>query len=346
MKKTLVAVAAMAAVTGAMADVTIGGNIDQSYSSTKLNSAVKTTTIGGSGASNALGETFINFKGNEDLGGGLKASFTMEQQILNNGATFGGANREGWVGLSGAFGNVQLGTQYAPMFSYVAAGTDPNGVSQGVGMGWATMGTVAIGGGNQTIGYTLPSLMTGLNIQLAIKKGGTNSVGTTVAGDGSGSAISYTTGPFTVGYGTDTTKNTALQFNTPTELASAASDANTVAAASTTSPLKKSATGISYNAGFATLSYLGAKAALAGDSVKSTTYAVGVPFGATNVGYSTSTGTVSDGGVESKYKSSQLQVTYALSKRTRAYFQSGSFSASSGTADKLSQQGVGIAHSF
>jgi len=176
---------------------------------------------------------------------------------------------------------------------------------------------------------------------LEMKKGGANSVGTTVPGDGVGSAIAYTTGPFTVGYGTDTSKNTALKFNTPSQLASAASDATVIEAASTTASLKNSATGLSYNAGFATLSYLGAKSSLNSDSVKSTTYAVGVPIGATNIGYSTSTGTTNNGGTETKYKSSQLQVSYALSKRTKAYFQSGSFSANVGS-DKLSQQGVGI----
>ena len=336
----------MAAVTDAMADVILSGNIDQAYSTTKLNSAVKATTIGGSGASNALGETFLTFAGNEEIAGGLKASFKLEQQLLQNSATFGGATREGWLGLSGAFGNVQLGTVYTPIFSLFAAATDPNGVSQGVGMGWATMGTAPISVGNQNVLYTLPTLMSGLAIQLEVKKGGTNSVGTTVAGDGMGTAIAYTTGPLTVGYGTDTTKNTALTFNTPTQLASPASDATEIQAASTGSALKKSATGISYNAGMATISYLGAKASLTGDTVKSTTYGIAVPLGATNIGYSTSTGTTSNGGTEAKYKASQLQVTYSLSKRTRAYFQSGSFSASTGPADKLTQQGIGIAHSF
>ena len=56
----------------------------------------------------------IGFKGTEDLGGGLKASFLIEHGFnVDTGAASGGAagfwGRESWVGLEGAFGKVRLG---------------------------------------------------------------------------------------------------------------------------------------------------------------------------------------------------------------------------------------------
>jgi predicted porin len=56
----------------------------------------------------------IGFKGTEDLGGGLKASFLIEHGFnADTGAASGGAasfwGRESWVGLEGAFGKVRLG---------------------------------------------------------------------------------------------------------------------------------------------------------------------------------------------------------------------------------------------
>jgi predicted porin len=58
--------------------------------------------------------------GQEDLGGGYKAVFKLENgfnvnsgAIAGNGALF---NREAWVGIRGPFGQVQLGNNYTPLF--------------------------------------------------------------------------------------------------------------------------------------------------------------------------------------------------------------------------------------
>ena len=74
MKKTLVAVAAMAAVTGAMAQATIYGNIDQAYTKSTTSVAGRQTSNTTTMGSYQMGSSQIGFKGEEDLGGGLKAS--------------------------------------------------------------------------------------------------------------------------------------------------------------------------------------------------------------------------------------------------------------------------------
>lgn len=62
----------------------------------------------------------LGFRGTEDLGGGLKASFTLEQGFGVDVGTFnqGGRawGRQAFVALSGSWGTVSLGRQYSMMF--------------------------------------------------------------------------------------------------------------------------------------------------------------------------------------------------------------------------------------
>ena len=65
----------------------------------------------------------IGFKGTEDLGGGMKASFLIESGFSPDtgaaSATFWG--RESWVGLEGGFGKVRLGNMGPTMAYFTTA---------------------------------------------------------------------------------------------------------------------------------------------------------------------------------------------------------------------------------
>ncbi len=133
MKKSLIALAALAA-TGAFAQssVTIGGMVDQAYYSVTQKSpdGTKNTKQSGFGEGSWAGSR-IRFSGSEDMGGGLKANFWLEQGIaVSDGSGFnyrnGGngpqfltgpamtqQNRQSYVGLSGGFGEIRLGRVYA-----------------------------------------------------------------------------------------------------------------------------------------------------------------------------------------------------------------------------------------
>ena len=105
MKKSLIALAVLGAAAGvanAQTNVTIYGVADIGYVKTTGNSLNMNENV-----SNRLG-----FKGTEDLGGGLKATFQVEERFkLYNGKASGRGDFEGAtnVGLSGGFGQVRFG---------------------------------------------------------------------------------------------------------------------------------------------------------------------------------------------------------------------------------------------
>ena len=123
MKKSLIAVAALAAVSAAsaqsslnvygVADVIIHKDDVRAEPSKPL-----TMTNGGISGSR------LGFKGVEDLGGGLKATFNLEQGVnLTSGASTG-FNRETTVGLAGGFGAVRIG-RMSTAFDEYAGATNP-----------------------------------------------------------------------------------------------------------------------------------------------------------------------------------------------------------------------------
>jgi predicted porin len=125
MKKTLIALAVLAVSGAAMAQssVTLYGIADIWVGSTKSGVNAKSETQVGSGGFN--GSRF-GLKGSEDLGGGLKAVFKLEQgfDISNGtqsvpGSAFG---RQAFVGLEGGFGSVTLGNVWSAMDDVIGAG--------------------------------------------------------------------------------------------------------------------------------------------------------------------------------------------------------------------------------
>ena len=132
MQKKLIALAVAGLASGlasAQTNVTIYGVLDLAYvyssgSAGRINGVKVPGTntfsgISGIGAGNRLG-----FKGEEALGNGLKAVFTLEYGLdpdSNCGVGTCGLNaRQQFVGLSSKFGTVALGRQYAPGFNATA----------------------------------------------------------------------------------------------------------------------------------------------------------------------------------------------------------------------------------
>ena len=121
MKKSLIALAALAAVGAASAQssVTLYGLIDAGYSwaehTGKLPGSTTKTTETGFTSGNLSGSRW-GLKGQEDLGNGLAAVFNVEAGFDSiNGDFTTGFNRRAVVGLKGSFGQVVVGRDYTPI---------------------------------------------------------------------------------------------------------------------------------------------------------------------------------------------------------------------------------------
>lgn len=154
MKKSLIALAVLAASGAAMAQssVTIYGVADVVIHKDK---GVSTKMTSGGVSGSRLG-----FKGTEDLGGGLKANFVLEQGIdLTSGANSvpGKAfNRQSYVGFSGGFGEVKLGNVYTA-YDDISGVTNPafDSVLSVENSIWKSVGYISNPGSN--LYYATPS---------------------------------------------------------------------------------------------------------------------------------------------------------------------------------------------
>ena len=131
MKKSLIALAALAAagVASAQSSVTLFGIVDASISHYKTSGGQKKTVLGNSGYNSSR----LGFRGTEDLGGGMSASYWLEGALSNDDGTPAGFmfQRRSTVSLAGGWGEVRLGRDYTPTF-YNDSVFDPFGTN-GVG---------------------------------------------------------------------------------------------------------------------------------------------------------------------------------------------------------------------
>lgn len=117
MKKSLIALAVLAASGAAMAQssVTLFGIVDTNVAYVNKDAAGDSRYgLGTSGAYTSR----LGLRGTEDLGGGLKAGFWLEGEIFGDDGNASGFNfkRRSTVSLSGNFGEVRLGRDQVPTF--------------------------------------------------------------------------------------------------------------------------------------------------------------------------------------------------------------------------------------
>ena len=253
----------------------------------------------------------IGFRGVEDLGGGLKASFWLEagvnnddgsgQATSNNNQKAPGAdpvinarnqgltfNRRSTVSLEGSFGEVRLGRDYTPQF-WTETAYDPFGTN-GVGTNIAAFkgDTTGVRASN-SIGYLSPSF-SGVKVWVQAYMGENVSTDAAKAGDGNAFRVTYDNGPLSLALASSSTKTAALNVKN-----------------------KTSNIGGSYDLGVAKLMLISGnqKDAVNGTELaKGTSVSASIPFGA----FTGKVGYLNDQ-LSTKDKTS-VGVDYALSKRT------------------------------
>ncbi len=200
MKKSLIALAALATVATAaqaQSSVTMYGIVDAGIT-TMSNIKSGSDNVRSTGMTNGgLSTSRWGFRGSEDLGGGLKANFNLEGELLaDNGSNYSNDSilfgRAAWVGLSGKFGDVKLGRQNTLIYA-TGVGFDPLG-GNNIG-GFIAAGSYGSVRAQNAITYTTPTFA-GVTL--------TAQTGTTTTTDGTDNE---TAGAFRAN------RNTGLQFN-------------------------------------------------------------------------------------------------------------------------------------
>ena len=204
MKKTVLALAALAAVsTSALAQssVTIYGVLDASLESVKGEDSVTRVS------SDNFNSSRIGFRGIEDLGGGLKAKFTLESPVTvdtggNGSGTFW--SRSAWVGLEGGFGELRIGRQDS-LIGAIAGNTNILGAQAYDDL--AIANTFSGSGSeyrrvNNGITYFLPKLVDGLSLAAQYSTAAkAEELADQDTGKTWGLSAQYLAGPFGIGAG-------------------------------------------------------------------------------------------------------------------------------------------------
>ena len=239
MKNLLIAAAVMTAAgaADAQSSMTIFGILDV---------ALLHATATGGGHLNLLTPSEFNasrlgFRGSEDLGGGMSASFVLDGVIFPDDGRAGGSipagnqppapaggggmnfNRRSTVSLAGNWGEVRLGRDFTPTF-FEQSTYDPFGVL-GIGTSQVQVGAAAIApagtlgvmvrASNQ-IAYFLPKDLGGTYGQAAYWLGENAQNGAATQRDGTGYAgrLGYAKGPFDVSAAWGKTKFAAGDYTT------------------------------------------------------------------------------------------------------------------------------------
>ena len=212
MKKSLIALAVMAAAGAASAQssVTLFGIVDAGISRYNVSGGTHNTVLSNSGYNSSR----LGFRGTEDLGGGLSASFWLEGALSNDDGTPGGFNfqRRSTVSLAGGWGELRLGRDYVPTFWNMTV-FDPFGTN-GVGtqIGNKVRGSAANIGlaatvpavaqyvrSNNSVGYFLPPNLGGFYGQAMYAFDETPSGATPDnVGRYAGARLGFGSGPFNV----------------------------------------------------------------------------------------------------------------------------------------------------
>ena len=336
MKKSLIALAALAAVGAASAQssVTLYGLIDAGYSwaehTGKLPGFTTKTTETGFTSGNLSGSRW-GMKGQEDLGNGLAAVFNVEAGFDSNNGDFDtGFNRRAVVGLKGGFGQVLLGRDYTPLDDLLGG----NGF-QAIDLSTYNVSpydTALYTGRADGIHYSGNFSGVGVKAFVSYEREKVTTNGTTTGDErteGYGLNLSYATGPFAIAGGVQQFKSKDMNA-TPTSV-------------------KNTEYAVAASYDFTAAKVFGHYAGNdpdVGETMHQYSLGVAVPFGAATLGAQYAYNKQGD----FKGHDVVLQGTYALSKRTDLYARAGRYNSwefkAADQSVKSDVVAVGIRHRF
>jgi predicted porin len=348
--------------------VTVYGIVDFGY-----NSLEQTTSAGAKGdtvtslKASEASSSRLGFRGTEDLGGGLKATFVAESGITDNTAlTFGG--RGFWIGLEDAkMGQVRVGRQNS-FARDVWLGADQLAAANVVGnLAHSTVlasnvSTAAHTDFNTAVNYMSPSL-NGFTIMAGMMENTTESATGTKTKTGSGSQIGlrYAAGNLTVAVSASEATTTSAAIAAVTARPAVAESDTVVGRAAITAvtavpatdvKTKDTAGAITYKLGAANLAYIYMDRDIQnGAQREAHSFSASYPLTAKlvgRVGYGFGDYAASSTATKYDMKGMQAALNYNLSKRSTVYAIYGDEKRDTSATQQLKakEYSVGVRHSF
>lgn len=197
----LALLASVSAAASAQSSVTLFGVVDASARSVRNGSAGTIKSLSTSGYETSR----LGLRGVEDLGGGLRAAFHIEGELVNDTGNPAGQNwqRRSTVSLLGGFGEVRLGRDYTPTFwnhfffdplGNVGVGSQLNMMTQQGQTTLLSSGATTLVRASNSIGYHLPTGLGGF-VGQAMVAAGEGVVGNKYRG----ARVGYGAGPILAG---------------------------------------------------------------------------------------------------------------------------------------------------
>lgn len=353
MKKSLVALAVLGTFGGAalaQSSVTVFGVVDLSANSWK-NGSVSQSRMD----SNMMNSNRLGFRGVEDLGGGLKASFWLEGGMdnsmghggngvinsVNNGTTTGvfAFERKSTVGVEGNFGEIRLGRDYTSAFINAATFDvyGANGMATTINLYLtnynANSGLGAVQGttvrANNMIAYYLPAGLGGFYGSLQVAAGENTRGAAAVAAAAGVNAVAASTGVSGTSYMGGRLGYAAGPIDVGVGY-------NTTKTA-TTDDFKITNIGGSYNFGMVKVLGLWNQNKYGVKSYTVTQLSASIPMGAGEIKASWAKGDAAGGGTDANDATLMgAEYIYNLSKRTALYTQFGQLKNAAGNTKAAS----------
>lgn len=294
MKKTLIALAAVAAVSASFAQSTVYGVADAYVGKSNIAANGANTSVGTALSGGGMSGARLGFTASEDLGSGMSATVKYETGVGIDAATATSlGNRVGTLALASGANSLTLGTQYTPSLNYIACNSAIGCHNQDV-----SGPNVTVRSGN-SVSYGYNAAPFSVLLMGAFKEDGTNDGAN--AGLFTGLGGTYTAGALVIG--------------------AAIESSSVVTAGATASNL----TGLSatYDFGVFKLGGIATSLRNAGNLDGSNRAGLGLqlalPLGANNVHFSYATNAASGAASSSNTVSFSGLFSHSLSKTTNVY---------------------------
>ena len=318
MKKTLVALAAIAAVGAASAQVSVYGQLDVGVNNTSAGG----TVVGISG----LQTSRFGVKAEQKVGD-LTVSAVLEGEIGAGTAVFKGFDRTSTIGIGGSFGTVTMGNQWTPFDNAVwtADSLEYSKFTPLAGMQaawWYDVGNTGMGNAKNSFQYSTPDMNGFQAILLVAPNVNANTQGST---NYSSVGLNYSKGPLTINFATQSMDGTYTEA-TKKQNATATNNSNVIS--------------VQYNLGMATIAGgIVNNDTGAGETDRGYILGVKVPLGADSVSVGFSSNKNSVGGKDTTKGAWSAQYVKAIGKAAQAYvgFQS---------VDGVNKTGAGLRLNF